>query len=60
MLIEHIPETMKRASIFTNPATKSMTGSEIKSEKGGKGNVTSSLGNETGGRAGTSRAQSRI
>lgn len=36
MLIEHIPETMKRASIFSNPATKSITGSEFKSDTGNK------------------------
>jgi hypothetical protein len=29
LLIEHIPDTMKRASIFTNPATKSMTSSSF-------------------------------
>lgn len=56
MLIEHIPETMKRASIFTNPATKSITDSEFKSEMGNKAQFPSSSAQQGTGYAANSKA----
>lgn len=47
LLIEHIPETMKRASAFSNPATKSMT-SEFASESQSHPYQSTSEGQKTG------------